>query len=84
MNSIYSNAFQIAASCFDVQVEFGLVEPILDGSGNVTGAERHSLQCVNLPVGIAKDLAIKLTEAISNYESAFGEIKLPQGTTQSK
>ena len=77
MDSIYSNAFQIAGSYFDAQIEFAKVEPILDGKGNITGSERVSLQRVNLPLCIAKDLAIKMNDLIENYEKVFGEIKLP-------
>lgn len=78
MDGIYSNAFQIAGSYFDVQIEFAKIEPIFDGTGNITGSERNSLQRVNLPLCIAKDLAEKLTEVITNFEENFGEIKLPQ------
>lgn len=78
MDGIYSNAFQIAESYFDVQIEFAKIEPVFDGQGNITGSERNSLQRVNLPLCIAKDLANKLTAAIKDYEDTFGEIKLPQ------
>lgn len=84
MDSIYSNAFQIAGSYFDAQIEFAKVEPIFDGHGNITGSERTSLQRVNLPLCIAKDLAIKMTELVENYEKTFGEIKIIQKEDEGK
>ena len=78
MDSIYSNAFQIAQSYFDFQIEFAKIEPLFDGEGNITGSERNSLQRVNLPRCIAKELAEKMNEAIKNYEERFGEIQVPK------
>ena len=84
MDSIYSNAFQIVGSYFDAQIEFAKIEPVLDGKGNVTGSERVSLQRVSLPLCIAKDLAMKMTEMIENYEKNFGEIKRPRQEVEPK
>lgn len=84
MDNIYSTAFQIVGSVYDVQIQFDAIVPQLDGNGNVVGDSKAPLQRVILPVPIAKELAQKLNEAIENYEKVFGEIRMPQAIIKDK
>lgn len=84
MDNIYSTAFQIVGSVYDVQIQFDAIMPQLDGKGNVIGDEKVPLKRVTLPVPVAKDLAQKLNEAIENYEKVFGEIRMPQTIIENK
>lgn len=76
MDSIYCTAFNILSSFYDVKIEFATIEPLTDKDGNVIDSERTPQQRVTLPIALAKELAKKLSESVSQYEASFGEVRL--------
>lgn len=75
MDSIYVNAFHIAAGFYDMKIDFSRIEPVLDENGNVISSERIHQQRITIPVALAKELGQKLNEVVANYEETFGEIR---------
>jgi flagellar protein FlaG len=71
----YANSVQVRVSLWDFFLMFGRI-----GNAGPEQVEIHNFQGVYLSPQQAKALSTLLQQNVSQYESAFGEIKLePQG-----
>ncbi len=67
----YANSVQVRVNVWDFFLNFGTMQPTSE-----TQVEIHNFQGIYLSPQQAKALAAVLNQNVSNYESAFGEIKL--------
>ena len=72
--STYADAFSILGSLTDMKIDFMSVAPHINQEGNIDGEERTIQQRIVLSLPLAKDFCSKLSKAVENYESNFGEI----------
>jgi len=72
--SLYAGAFSFAVGLFDMKIDFKDSEPIIDGSGALIGVNEDTTQRITMSMPLAKELSMKLQEAISTYEKTFGAI----------
>jgi Protein of unknown function (DUF3467) len=74
----YANSVQVRVNVWDFFLNFGTMQPTSE-----TQVEIHNFQGIYLSPQQAKALAAVLNQNVSNYESAFGEIKLDPRMTPS-
>ena len=74
----YANSVQVRVNVWDFFLNFGTMQPTSE-----TQVEIHNFQGIYLSPQQAKALSAVLNQNISNYESAFGEIKLDPRMTPS-
>jgi len=79
----YADAFGIMTNLTDVKIDFSISNPKVDASGKIVGDDHIFEHRIVLSLPLAKDLAKKLTDAISNYENTFGSV-VDLGEIQSK
>jgi hypothetical protein len=73
----YSNHVQIGFTQMDVRLVFG--EVVDSTAGTITVEQRTNVTMSWLQ---AKILIANLTQVVSDYESRFGELKLPPGADE--
>jgi len=74
----YANSVQVRVNVWDFFLNFGTMQPTSE-----TQVEIHNFQGIYLSPQQAKALSAVLNQNVSNYESAFGEIKLDPRMTPS-
>lgn len=70
----YADSFGIMSNLTDVKIDFSITDPRVEEGENVVDPNPVFEHRIVMSLPLAKDLAKKLTAAVSNYERAFGSI----------